>query len=153
MNDQEVTRVEAIMSGKPFALSVKVVIHNKAGQCLLLKRSLQSKGNPGKWEFPGGKVEAGEDFDTGLLREVAEETGLTISLQRVAGAAESELPTRKVAYLIMEGQFESGQVCLSGEHESYAWVAIQDLATMDLAEQFRSFVQAYMRARGQERAV
>ena len=136
------------MSGKPFALSIKVVIRDPSGRCLLLQRSRQSRGNPGKWEFPGGKVEAGEDFDAGLLREVAEETGLTISLQGVAGAAESESPAKRVAYLIMEGQLESGQVCLSSEHEGYAWVAVPDLATMDLAEHFRPFVQAHLRAKG-----
>lgn len=132
-----------MMSEKPFALSLKVVIRDNAGRCLLLKRSLSSKGNPGKWEFPGGKVEAGEDFDAGLLREVAEETGLTISLQHVAGAAEFELPDRKVAYLILEGRLESGEVRLSSEHTDYAWVAPQELPKMDLAEQFRPFAQAY----------
>ncbi len=131
------------MSDKPFALSIKVVIRDEAGCCLLLKRSLSSKGSPGKWEFPGGKVEAGENFDAGLLREVAEETGLAISLQRVAGAAESESPTRKVAYLILEGRLESGQVRLSSEHTDYAWAAPQELPKMDLAEQFRPFAQAY----------
>jgi 8-oxo-dGTP diphosphatase len=131
------------MLAKPFALSIKVVIRDDAGRCLLLKRSLSSKGNPGKWEYPGGKAEIGESFDAALLREVAEETGLTISLQHVAGAAESEMPTRKVAYLIMEARLESGQVCLSSEHDDYAWVAPQVLAEMDLADQFRPFAETY----------
>lgn len=131
------------MSGKPFALSIKVAIRDKAGRCLLLRRSPSSKGNPGKWEFPGGKVESGENFDVALLREVAEETGLTISLQRVAGATEYELPDRKVAYLILEGHLEAGQVRLSSEHDDYAWVTLDRLPTMDLVEQFRPFAQTY----------
>ena len=128
---------------KPFALSVKVVIRDGACRCLLLKRALTSKGNPGKWEFPGGKAEMGESFDAALLREVTEETGLTILLERVAGAAESEMPTRKVAYLIMEARLESGQVRLSSEHDDFAWVAPEQLPTMDLAEQFQSFARIY----------
>lgn len=132
------------MSTKPFALSIKVVIHDDdAGRCLLLKRSPNSKGSPGKWEFPGGKVESGENFDAALLREVAEETGLTISLQHVVGSAEYELPSRKVAYLILDARVESGQVRLSSEHDDYAWVAPEELATMDLVEQFHPFAQAY----------
>lgn len=131
------------MLSKPFALSTKVIIRDLSDRCLLLKRSQSSKGNPGKWEFPGGKTELGERFDEALLREVAEETGLTISLLHVAGATESEMPTRIVAYLILEARLVSGQVQLSSEHDDFAWVTLQDLPTIDLAEQFRVFAQAY----------
>lgn len=134
------------MSRKPFRLSTKVVVHDERGRCLLLKRSMSSKGNPGKWDLPGGKVDAGESFDQALLREVVEETGLTVSVQRVLGTAESESPTTKVVYLILEGRLESGQVRLGSEHDEYAWVDRRDLATMDLADQFRAFAQAYSQA-------
>jgi 8-oxo-dGTP diphosphatase len=133
------------MSDKPFALSAKVLIHDDNGRCLLLKRSMSSRGNPGKWDMPGGKVDAGEGLEEGLLREVAEETGLTISLLHVLGAAESETPAKKVAYLIMEGRVESGQVRLSSEHDDYSWVDRQDLAGVDMAEQFRPLLKAYGR--------
>lgn len=131
------------MTQKPFALSVKVVIRNEAGDCLLLKRSLSSKGNPGKWDLPGGKADLGEKFDEALLREVSEETGLTINITRVAGSAEFELPARKVAYIIMEGRLESGQVRLSSEHDDFTWIAPHKLSTMDLAEQFTDFAKSY----------
>lgn len=131
------------MSYKPFSLSAKVFIHDGEGRCLLLKRSMSSKGNPGKWDLPGGKVDAGENLEQGLLREVAEETGLTISLQHVLGAAESESPIKRVAYLIFEGLVASGQVRLSSEHDDYAWVDRQSLTRVDIAEQFRPFLKAY----------
>jgi len=131
------------MAGKPLVLSVKVVIRDASGRCLLLKRSLRSKGNPGKWDLPGGKVDPGENFTQGILREVAEETGLTISIQRVGGVAESESPTNKVVYLILEGRLESGQVQLSSEHDEYVWVNRWELPKMELADQFRAFAQAY----------
>lgn len=131
------------MAGKPLVLSVKVVIRDASSRCLLLKRSLSSKGNPGKWDLPGGKVDPGENFSQGILREVAEETGLTISIQRVGGVAESESPTNKVVYLILEGRLESGQVQLSSEHDEYVWVNRRELPKMELADQFRAFAQAY----------
>lgn len=133
------------MPHKPFSLSAKVVVRDEKGRCLLLKRSMRSTGNPGRWDLPGGKVEVWENLEQGLLREVAEETGLTISLQRVLGAAESESPTNKVAHLILEGCVESGQVHLSSEHDEYAWVDHQGLSKVDLVEQFRPFVQIYSR--------
>ena len=130
---------------KPFGLSVKIVIHDDSGRCLLLERSVSSKGNPGKWDLPGGKVDIGENLEQGLLREVAEETGLTISLHRVLGAAESESPTKRVAYFIFEGHVESGQVCLSSEHDDYMWASRRSLPSVDLAPQFRSFARMYAR--------
>lgn len=133
------------MSAKPFALSIKVVIRDDAGRCLLLLRSQSSKGSPGKWEFPGGKVESGENFDVALLREVAEETGLTVSLEHVVGATEFELPGRKVAYLILTGRLESGQVRLSSEHVDFAWLAPEELSSMDLVEQFAPFARSFDR--------
>jgi len=65
---------------KPFRLSMKVVILDDMGRILLIQRSMGSRGNPGKWDFPGGKVDQGETFDEALLREVFEETKLKISL-------------------------------------------------------------------------
>ena len=131
---------------KPFGLSAKVVLHDDSGRCLLLKRSMSSKGNPGKWDLPGGKVDSAETFEHALLREVAEETGLSISLGRVLGAAESESPTTRVVYLILEAHLESGEVCLSDEHDEYVWVDRQDLRKMDMANQFRRFVWDYNQA-------
>lgn len=131
---------------KPLRLSVKIVVRDETGRCLLLKRSMTSGGNPGKWEFPGGKIDPGESLDQALLREVAEETGLTISIQGVAGTAESELPTAKVVYLILEGRVESGQVRLSSEHDDYVWVDREELPTVDLAPQFLPFARAYSEA-------
>jgi 8-oxo-dGTP diphosphatase len=67
------------MKEKPYGLSVKMVLRDDNGRCLLLKRSMNSKWYAGKWEFPGGKVDPGENFGDALLREVFEETGLRIT--------------------------------------------------------------------------
>jgi 8-oxo-dGTP diphosphatase len=120
-------------------LSVKVAIIDKDARCLLVKRSQESKGNPGKWELPGGKVGSGEDFDRALIREVLEETGLSISLSRLICCCEHELAAHKIAYLIMEGQLKSGSVRLSDEHQDFAWVAKRDLPRIDLVAQLKEF--------------
>jgi 8-oxo-dGTP diphosphatase len=131
---------------KPFSLSVKAVVRDADGRCLLLKRSAANQANAGKWDLPGGKLDPGERVDQALCREVAEETGLTISVRRVAAAAQSELRDRTVVYLILEAQLESGQVHLSEEHDDSAWVTLSELPQMDLAGPFRSFARSYCKS-------
>ena len=43
---------------KPLTLSVKALVRDEQGRCLVIQRSLTSKNNAGQWDFPGGKVDA-----------------------------------------------------------------------------------------------
>ena len=70
----------------------------------------------------------GKFFEDALWREVAEETSLVISLQRVACAGQSETPVRMVARLSMAGRLESGALRLSSEHDAQFWVTRAQLA-------------------------
>ena len=129
----------------PYTTSVKALIRNAAGQYLMLQRSAASKANAGKWDFPGGKVDTGETLDQALLREVREETGLAISVLRVVGAAESVLPTRKVAYVLFEASTDENAVRLSEEHSAFRWLTRDQLVILDVAGQFIPFLHAYLR--------
>lgn len=53
-----------------------VILKNSRGEVFLLKRD--KKRDIGKWEFPGGKIDADEDGQDALVREVKEECGATI---------------------------------------------------------------------------
>lgn len=59
-------------------LAVGAVIRNDAGAVLLVRRGRPPR--QGEWSIPGGKVEWGETVRDALLREIREETGLTIEL-------------------------------------------------------------------------
>lgn len=135
------------MTDRLFSLSTKVLIRNNDGKYLLLKRSQKSRSNPGKWEFPGGKVDKGEILEPALLREVSEETGLTIELDHVAGAAESDFYEWRMAHLIMEGHGVSGEVHLSDEHDDFLWAPLSELPKMDMPEHFRKFAEDYLERR------
>jgi 8-oxo-dGTP pyrophosphatase MutT (NUDIX family) len=64
------------MADKVWGLAAYAVLQKSEGKLLLLRRSADSKTNPGRWEPRGGKMEPGERLDEALKREVFEETGL-----------------------------------------------------------------------------
>jgi 8-oxo-dGTP diphosphatase len=57
-------------------VAVGVLIDHQG--CVLLTRRLKGTHLAGYWEFPGGKVEAGESVHTALARELEEELGTRI---------------------------------------------------------------------------
>ena len=59
-------------------IRVTCAIIQQNDQILVTQRSAQMS-LPHKWEFPGGKIEVGEDEETCILREIKEELGLDIS--------------------------------------------------------------------------
>ncbi len=61
-----------------YHLAVHVWLVNSRGECLITKRS-PNKGFPNMWECTGGSAIAGDDSLTAALREVKEETGLTVN--------------------------------------------------------------------------
>lgn len=69
---------------------VGAVVHDATGRLLLVRRA-----NPpaqGTWSLPGGRVEVGEDDETAVVREVAEETGLRVAALGVVGVVERDAP-------------------------------------------------------------
>lgn len=133
------------MSDKPFRLAVKALVRDQQGEkILLIRRSAQSRQFKGKWDLPGGKVDAGESFDEALRREVAEETGVEISVDALAGALEFETPGARLAVLVMECRQLSGEVRLSDEHDAHAWVPREELPNMEFGGRLRSFVETYL---------
>lgn len=67
----------AMPQSKPPVRVVVAIIENLRGEFLIAERS-ESKPAAGLWEFPGGKVEAGENDHEALARELEEELGLDL---------------------------------------------------------------------------
>lgn len=63
-----------------FQPAVSAIIFNDAGHVLLQRRS-----DNGQWSIPGGMIEPGEDVADAVIREVYEETSLTVTPERIIG--------------------------------------------------------------------
>jgi len=72
--ERELSRVIGVRA------SVSAVIFDRQGRLLLQQRS-----DGGQWGLPGGSVEIGESLHDAVVREVSEETGLTVAPGRLVG--------------------------------------------------------------------
>ncbi|HPA17492.1 MAG TPA: NUDIX domain-containing protein [Verrucomicrobiae bacterium] len=129
---------------KHWALSVKAVIRDEAGRCLLVRRSDNCKNFVGVWEWPGGKLDPGEDFAEGLVREVFEETGLQVALGDFVGASSFEMQKVRVVLLCMEARVVGGTLRVSEEHDESAWVPMEELPNWTVVEPMKPVIQALL---------
>lgn len=72
--------------GYPILLVVAAALIDGEGRVLLQQRA-PHRSMPGLWEFPGGKVEAGETPETALARELEEELGIHVARDAVTPVA------------------------------------------------------------------
>ena len=107
-------------------------------------------------DFPGGKIQEGEakDGDTSSLiralqREVREETGLTIEVLNPFAVWYHEFSQNhrnypKVVYLVaFRCAYVSGEVKLSGEHDSFRWVDATSYTEMDDGSEYFDLLKKY----------
>jgi 8-oxo-dGTP pyrophosphatase MutT (NUDIX family) len=80
------------------------VVRNGLGQVLFVRRA-----DDGCWELPGGRVEVGESALAAVVREVAEEAGVTIKVTGLAGVYSD--PSHVLAYPCGEGIYQQFAVC------------------------------------------
>jgi len=90
----------------------------------------------GKWDFPGGGIEANEKLEEGLRRELNEELGLTqFELGPVVHTDEWFIASKElhVVAVFYRGTVDiAPDVALSGEHSELAWVAPADVRSYDV---------------------
>lgn len=129
---------------KPYIVSIYAILRNEKGEFLLLRRSENSHSNPGKWDLPGGKLVRGEPLEEAVVREVWEETGISIVPGGIAGYTTFELPEKKVIAIIYNGGYVIADVKLSHEHVEYTWSSLNSILEMDnLPDHFKEFFKRF----------
>ena len=107
------------------------VIRNSSGEILLVRRA-EEQTLSGYWEFPGGKVEAGEAEAECLKRELREELGIEVKVEAFVGQNyhvydHGWFLLRAFGVLIV-----GGNIGLS-VHDKLAWVKVGELSAYNLA--------------------
>lgn len=114
------------MSDKRTIVAVKGLIVNE-DKILLLQRSGSDPISPGIWEFAGGSIEFGETLDTALLREIKEETGLFVKIEKLLYADASMIQeNRHAVVLCYYCTTAQKQIILSFEHQNYKWATKEE---------------------------
>ena len=106
------------------------------GECLIAQRG-PTMSLAGKWEFPGGKVEAGERPQSALAREIKEELGIDIEVGAFLGRGSADLGQIVVDLDVYAASCQ--RTTKSGtptphEHAELRWVTAKDFAALDWAE-------------------
>lgn len=123
------------------------------GAYLLCKMPSDRGVFPGQWALSGGGLEPGENITEGLLREVKEELGDRLVIDRVQpwtfrddvrAKSYPDGTTEEIymIYLIFDCHATNRDVNINDEFEAYAWVLPGDLENYDLNEATRTTLRA-----------
>lgn len=82
----------------------------------------------GKWEPPGGVMQATERIEEALSREVREETGLRITIDRLTGVYKNV--TAGVVALVFRATPAAGQLTLNDEVAAFRWLTFDEVGEM-----------------------
>jgi 8-oxo-dGTP diphosphatase len=101
------------------------VLQNEAGQVLIAQRPAGSH-MAGAWEFPGGKIAAGESYVQGLVRELDEELGIQAGYVRHLARLTHDYPDRRVHLYVWKVVVWSGEP-RGAEGQALQWLQPDEL--------------------------
>ena len=115
-----------------FMLKVVAALIEKDNKVLIARRSTGDPNIIGKWEFPGGKVELGENEFQAIEREIKEEFELTIKAKKFLINNIYEYSNKIVDLRLYRCCYISGDFKLH-DHFEYKWVAKEKILSYDFA--------------------
>ena len=127
-------------AARPRVPVVAAALFDHAGRVLIAQRPA-GKVLAGRWEFPGGKVAAGESERDALLRELREELGIEVIAARSFMRLTHAYEEREVELSLWIVERFAG-VPRSLDAQALKWVAPEQLTKEDILEADRPFIAA-----------
>jgi 8-oxo-dGTP diphosphatase len=112
---------------------VGAIVEDGQGRLLLIKRGHEP--GAGLWSLPGGRIERGETDAEALVREMFEETGLTVQPGRLIGQVQRPglagdiIDIKDYAATVTGGALRAGD-----DAADVRWVSREDLATLAVTD-------------------
>jgi 8-oxo-dGTP diphosphatase len=120
---------------------VAAAVLRDGARVLLTQRKADSE-HAGLWEFPGGKVEDGEDPRAALVRELAEELGVDADVGEVLELTFSASPTRPVVLMFFSAELRPGSAAPRAlDVADWVWRNPEDVDPIDMPPGDRPMLQ------------
>lgn len=130
--------------------AAKALLFNENNQILVLRRSVTHPRYAKHLDFPGGLVEQNEEPLSGVVREIFEETGLTVDSKHVQLVHEKRIANH-AHYMVFASTLQETEptIAISWEHDQFEWVSPQELLGRNVppdVDDYYSLVMEYLAA-------
>ena len=123
------------------------IVVDEAGRLLLQLRS-----DSGNWALPGGTMDIGETFGQSAIREVKEETGFNVRIDRIVGIysdpghvfAYSDGEVRQEFNICLACAIVGGELAVSSESTAVRFFPLDELAGITMHESIRKRIADYL---------
>lgn len=124
-----------------FQVGQKALIMNNREEVLFLKRS---DNTGGKWSFPGGGLEKGEESMESIKREIKEETNLEGMNFQMYYIITSTTETDEAGIIIGYTCESVGEIVLNWEHTEYRWLPPKDGMNLELTPHAKILLEKFI---------
>ena len=111
-------------------------IDYRNGKIFIAKRQMTGDMG-GRWEFPGGKIEDGEDLQTAVVREMQEEFGVTVSVGKKITSGTFMHREKPCTLDVLEVKFPNDGMTerfTLTEHTDYKWEDIDSIPELNFVD-------------------